>query len=96
MTFAPKLILHSPVSNERLLPGFVEECLRHRVSLLAIFGPGCSHLEEVIDEIVVGDGGDTSRFLCTTSHPCDDFDTVMNMAQVWEMEKGEPVQEVHL
>lgn len=96
MTFAPKLILHSPVSDERLLDEFVEQCLRDGVSLLAIIGPGCSRLEDVIDEIVVGDGRDPSRFLCTTSHPDDDFDTVMNVAQTWEMNKNDPVQEVRL
>jgi hypothetical protein len=96
VTFAPKLILHSPVSDERLLDEFVEQCLRDGVSLLAIIGPGCSRLEDVIDEIVVGDGSDPSRFLCTTSHPDDDFDTVMNMAQTWEMDKNDPVQEVRL
>lgn len=96
MTFAPKLILHSPVSDERLLDEFVEQCLRDGVSLLAIIGPGCSRLKDVIDEIVVGDGSDPSRFLCTTSHPDDDFDTVMNMAQTWEMDKNDPVQEVRL
>jgi hypothetical protein len=96
VTFAPKLILHSPVSDERLLDEFVEQCLRDGVSLLAIIGPGCSRLEDVIDDIVVGDGSDPSRFLCTTSHPDDDFDTVMNMAQTWEMDKNDPVQEVRL
>lgn len=96
MTFAPKLILHSPVSDERLLDDFVEQCLRDRVSLLAIIGPGCSRLEDVIDEIVVGDGGDPNRFLCTSAHPNDDFDTVLNMVKSWDMPKGGAVQEVRL
>jgi len=96
MAFAPKLILHSPVSDERLLDSFVEQCLRDRVSLLAILGPGCSRLEDLIDEIVVGDGGDASRFLCTTSHADEDFETVLNMVRTWEWEKNAPVQEVHL
>jgi len=96
MSFAPKLILHSPVSDEALLGDFVEQCLRDGVTLLAIIGPGCSRLEDVIDEIVVGDGGDHNRFLCTTSHPNEDLDTVLNMAQTWEWEKNDPVQEVRL
>jgi hypothetical protein len=96
MALAPKLILHSPVSDEQLLDGFVEQCLRDGVSLLAIIGLGCSQLEENIDWIVVGDGSDPSRFLCTTSHPDEDFGTVLNMTQVWDMETGEPVREVRL
>jgi hypothetical protein len=96
MKLAPKLILHLPVSDEALLEDFVEQCLRDGVSLVAVIGPGCSRLEDIIDEIVVGEGGDGSRFLCTTSHPNDDFDTVLNMAQTWEFEKNDPVQEVRL
>jgi hypothetical protein len=94
MSFAPKLILHSPVSDEALLDDFVEQCLRDGVTLLAIIGPGCSQLEDVIDAIVVGSGGDHNRFLCTTSHLNEDLDTVLNMAQTWEWEKNDPVQEV--
>ena len=96
MALAPKLILHSPVSDEQLLDLFVEQCLRDGVSLLAIIGPDCVRLEEVIDWIVVGDGSDAGRFLGTTSHPKEDFDTVLNMAQTWERDKGEPVEEVRL
>ena len=96
MKLAPKLILHSPMPNKALLDDFVEQCLRDGVSLVAVIGPGCSRLEDVIDEIVVGGGGDDSRFLSTTSHPDDDFDTILNMAQTWEFEKNDPVQEVHL
>jgi hypothetical protein len=53
--FARKLILHSPISDESLLADFFEQCLRDQVSLLAVVGPGCVHLEEAIDWIVVGD-----------------------------------------
>ena len=73
VTLAPKVILHSPVSDEGLLDAFVEQCLRDRVSLIAVVGPGCARLEELIDEIVVGDGADPDRFVCTTSHPDEPF-----------------------
>jgi hypothetical protein len=53
---AQKVILHSPVSDEQLLFDFVERCLGHRVSILAIVGPGCSRLEDIVDEIVVAMG----------------------------------------
>jgi len=96
MAFARKLILHSPVSDETLLEGFVDACLRDGVSLLAIVGPGSARLEDVIDEIVVGNGSGPDRFLCTTSHPNDDLDTVRNMTRHWEMERNEPLQEVRL
>ena len=92
---AKKVILYSPVSDECLLDDFVDQCIRDKVSILAIVGPGCSRLEDVVDEIVVGDGWDDSRFLLTTSHPDEPFENVMHMLLV-EMAGGGPVQEVRL
>lgn len=96
MSYARKIILHVPVSDEALLDGFVEQCLADGVSLIAIVGPGCSRIEDIIDEIVVGDGSNPERFLCTTSHPDEPLDDVRNMARWWEMERNDPVQEVRL
>ena len=96
MQFARKIILHVPVSDEALLDHSVEQCLRDSVSLIAVVGPGCARIEDIIDEIVVGDGNDSARFLCTTSHPNEPFDDVMNMATMWEYERGDPVEEVRL
>ena len=96
MALARKIILHSQIEDEGRLAGFVEECLADGVSLLAIFGPGSEELAETIDWLVVGDASDPSRFLCTTSHPKEPFETVLNMARTWEFERGDSVQEVRL
>lgn len=56
MKFARKIILHLPVSDEAFLGEFVEQCLRGEVSLIAVVGPGCARMEDLIDEIIVGDG----------------------------------------
>jgi len=79
-----------------LLDDFIEQCLQDGVSLVAIFGLGCERIEDIVDEIVVGDGSNVSRFLCTTSHPDEPFEDVLNMALTWELERGDPVQEVRL
>jgi len=96
MPLARKIILHAPISDEALLDAFVEQCLHDGVSLVAVVGPDCSRVEDVIDEIVVGDGSDPTRFLCTTSHPDEPFEDVMNMAITWEFERGDSVEEVQL
>jgi len=96
MSFARKIILHVPVSDEALLDGFVEQCLNDGVSLVTVIGPGCARVEDIIDEIVVGDGSNEARFLCTTSHPDEPFEDVLNMAETWEFERGDPVEEVRL
>ncbi len=96
MPLARKIILQSPVSDEADLVRFVERCLAENVSLVAIYGPGSEELEEKIDWIVVGDGSDPNRFLCTTSHPEEPFEDVLNMAKAWESEPGGAVEEVRL
>jgi hypothetical protein len=35
---------------------------------VCVIGNDCARVEDVIDELVVGDGSDPSRFLNTTSH----------------------------
>jgi hypothetical protein len=72
--FRPETHPASPVSDEKLLKVFVEQCLADGVSLLAIAGPGSEALEEIIDWLAIADGSDPSRFLCTTSHPNESLD----------------------
>jgi len=96
VTFARKILLHTPVSDERLLDPFVEQCLQDNVSIIAVFGPGSRRLEDIIDEIVVGDGSDPERFVCTTSHPDEPLDDVLNMLRYWEIEQNDPIEEVRL
>jgi hypothetical protein len=93
---ARKIILHVPVSDEALLEDFVEQCLHDSVSLLAIVGDGCARVEDIVDAIVVGDGSDNTRFLCTTSHPDESIEDVLNMVTGWEFERGDPVEQVRL
>lgn len=96
MNMARKVILHSPISDEQRLDAFVEQCLLDEVALIAVVGPDCSRIEDIIDEIVVGDGSDPERFLCTTSHPNHPFDEVVNMVECWELDRADPHEEVRL
>ncbi|GAA2849870.1 hypothetical protein [Aminobacter aminovorans] len=96
MPHARKLILHVPLSDEALLAGFVEQCLNDGVALVAVVGPGCARVEDIIDEIVLADGSDGTRFLCTSSHPDESFEDVLNLVTTWEFERGDPVEEVRL
>lgn len=94
MKLCPKYILHSPVSDCSQLEQFIERCLKEKASLLAIIGPGCSELEDTIDEIVVGDGSDVTRFLCTTSHPDESFEDVFSFVQTWEFDDAGKIHQV--
>ena len=96
MALARKVVLRSEVSDQAALAPFVEQCIQDGVSLLAIVGPGAAELENTIDGLIVGDGSDPNRFICTTSHPDDVFGDVVNMVELWEPERSDFYQVVHL
>ena len=77
MALPGRIILHAPVSDERELAPFVEQCIQDGVTLIAIVGPGSSELEDAVDWLIVGDGSDPSRYaVTTTSHPGEAYDDV--------------------
>jgi hypothetical protein len=47
----------------------VEQLLASGVKFVAVVGEDCERIECIIDELVVGDGSEPSRFLLTSSHP---------------------------
>ncbi|TIX89868.1 hypothetical protein [Rhizobium sp. P44RR-XXIV] len=96
MALARKIILHSPVSDSSRLRDFIERCLAEKVLLLAIVGREADKLEDQVDWIVVGDGSDPSRFLCTTSHPHESLEDVLDMANAWEADADACVEQVFL
>jgi hypothetical protein len=96
MTYAPKLVLELPISNPELLEPFVEACIRDGVVLIAIFGEGASKIDDLITELVVGDGSDRSRFINTTFHANETVEEVMEFARSWEEQQGQPLQLVKL
>jgi len=68
MTYAPHIVLCSPLTDPSGLEAFVEACLADGVELIAIGGSDAQELEDEIDWIIVGDGEDRSRFIVTTAH----------------------------
>jgi hypothetical protein len=96
MTYAPKLVLQLPISNPYLLEPFAEACIRDSVVLIAIVGEGASKIDDLIDELVVGDGSDRSRFINTTFHVNETVQEVMEFTRSWEEQQGNPVQLVKL
>jgi hypothetical protein len=97
MAYAPKIVLQLPVSNHGLLEPFVEACLRDGVDLIAIVGQGASKMDDLIDEIVVGDGSDRGRFVNTSFHENETVEDVLDFARSWKEDQlGQAVQLVRL
>jgi hypothetical protein len=98
MQYAQKIILHAPPWHSPKLEGFVEKCIQDQVVLVCVIGNDCAKVEDVIDELVVGDGSDPSRFLNTTSHPNEPIAQVRAFAEAWtlDVDLTSTVQEIRL
>jgi len=88
MGYAPKIVLCVPLENGEALEPFVEDCLHDKVVLIAIVGEGCRHVEDLVDEIIVGDGSDHSRYIVTSSHPDESIEDAMEFAEMWTCDDG--------
>ena len=86
--YAPKIVLCTPLTKSEALASFVEDCLRNKVVLVAVVGDGCEHIEDLIDELVIGDGSDPTRFIVTSSHPKESIGEVLSFAAAWVCEDG--------
>ncbi len=58
-----KIVLSVTAGSEPKLDAFVEECIRGGVGFIAVAGENCSRIEDIIDELVVGDASDDSRYI---------------------------------
>jgi hypothetical protein len=96
MPYPSKVILHTPLADPTKLPSFVETCLADGVVLIAVFGSDCARVEDLIDELVVGDGSDESRFVMTSSHPGESLDEVLEFVAVYDAGPGAQVEQVRL
>jgi hypothetical protein len=96
MPYAPKLVLRLPLSDEGALRPFVEACLRDRVELIAVSGVGAEQVEDLIDDLVVGDGSDSTRFICTSAHPDETLEDALEFAFSFKTGHGEEVEQVTL
>ena len=91
--YAQRIILQAPPWNSPKLESFVEKCIRDGVILVCVVGDDCVRVEDVIDELAVGDGSDKSRF-----DPDESLAEVHEFAKNWTLfvDPSAAVQEVRL
>ena len=80
MPHAKKIVLHCPRGYEPALDALVEEFVRDGVTFVGVVGPDCAKVEDIIDELVVGDGSRDYELL-TSSHPEETLDQAVAFAQ---------------
>jgi hypothetical protein len=80
MPYSKKVVLNCPHGATSKLDGLVEAFIRDGVIFVAVVGANCSTIEDIIDELVVGDGTRTYDLL-TSSHPDKSIDTAVAFAR---------------
>ena len=94
MPYARKIILYTPLANPAKPDSFVEDCLADGVVLIAVLGPDSYKVEDLIDELVVGDASDKSRFVMTSSHHNSSLDEVLDVVECYDAGPGAQIQQV--
>lgn len=62
-------MLHCPRGYQPRVASLVAEFLRDGVTFIGVVGQDCEKIEDIIDELAVGDGTREPYSLLTSSHP---------------------------
>ena len=79
MPHPKKIVLHCQSGYTPRLNTLVEEFIRDGVIFVAVVGTDCAKVEDIIDEIVVGDGSRDYHML-TSSHAGESVDEAVCFA----------------
>jgi hypothetical protein len=96
MAYKPKIVLEVPLGDQERLAPFVEACLIDRVELIAVVGDGCEQVHDQIDDIIVGNGADDSRFIVTSWHTGETLADALEFAEIFFAQRGDEVELVRL
>jgi len=96
MSFGKKIVLHTPMGYVPSLDDLVEQFIRDGVQFVAVVGQDCSRVEDIIDELVVGDGSDDGRYICTSSHADGTLEAAIEFARLLTGEYAGDVEVVEL
>jgi hypothetical protein len=84
-----KIVLHCPRGYDPRLDPLVEEFIRDGVRVVAVVGEDCERIEDIIDELVSGDGS-RDHDLLTSSHPGESLAAAVAFAQGLTLEFAGP------
>ena len=93
MAFQSKVVLHCLAGEPKGLDALVETFLKEGVKFVGVVGKDAARIEDIIDEIVIGDGSDDSRYILTSNH---EHETVEEALEFARMLTGEYAGEVQL
>jgi hypothetical protein len=88
-----KIVVHSTSGLRPEFSALVAEWIKEGVVFLGIVGLDAAKLEDVADDVAVGDGSNP-YFLLTTSHPGESLGDVVEFAEMLTGEHAGPVRVV--
>jgi hypothetical protein len=91
MTAVRKIAVHSISGLRPEFSTLVVEWIKEGVVFLGIVGKDAAKLEDVADDVAVGDGSDP-YFLLTTSHPGESLAEAVEFAEMLTGEHAGPVR----
>lgn len=91
-----KIVLHCPRGYTPRLDGLVAEFIRDGVVFVGVVGQDCARVEDIIDELVVGDGTREPYFMLTSSHPGETIAGAVEFAEALTGEYSGKVQVIEL
>ncbi len=93
MPYLPKVVLHCPNGFHGGLEPLVQAFIRDGVTFVAVAGSDASLIEDIIDEVCVGDGTRPYEML-TSSHPGESLAAVVEFAESLGLKFAGPVEVV--
>ena len=96
LPYKPKIVLQTPLRADAPLAAFVEACLRDGVELIAVCGRDCVEVHDLIDDLIIAEGTDDSRFIATSWHTGEPISEVVEFASIYGEGGADAVEVVAL
>ncbi len=96
MPYGRKIVLHCPSGYKLRLDAMVEQFLSDGVVFVGVVGQDCSQVEDIVDELVAGDGSIDGRTILTSSHEGESLEDAVQFAQSLTGDYAGEVQIVQL
>jgi hypothetical protein len=95
MAHAKKVILHSLSGYREEMDAMITQLIKDGVIFVGVVGTDCARIEEIIDELCVGDGSNP-HFMLTSSHPDESLEEAIHFASQLTGEFAGPSQVIEL
>jgi hypothetical protein len=96
MVYGNKIVLVSRAGYDPRLDELVRQFVDNGVKFVGVVGVDCELIEEIIDELVVGDGSDRTAYILTSAHPRETVVKAIKFAEGLDGDYAGQVQVVEL